>query len=296
MSFAEYLLTRFALGSIITAEMFLVNHLVIKNKGEFNMKNYLKREFNQFRLLLSSVPALITAVFVLSVVSMNLLANKSIQTGTPYLALDCGIIVSWASFLAMDIITKHFGPKAATQISFVAVACNLALCLVFFVASVIPGAWGESFVEGSESVINGALDNTFGGTWYVLLGSTAAFCVSAVINNTVNFAVGKLFKKRPDGMGAYIVRSYVSTAIAQFCDNLIFALIVSQTFFGWTLVQCVTCAVTGMAVELLCEAVFSPLGYWVSRLWKAKGVGSEYLLAVSQNSEKQRQDDNEDKA
>jgi len=248
------------------------------------MKNRLKKEFNEFKLLLSSIPAFILAAFVLSVVSMNLLANKSINTGVDFLVLDCGIIVSWISFLSMDIITKHFGPKAATQISLVAVACNLFLCLIFFIVSVIPGVWGESFVEGCEKLINGALDKTFGGTWYILLGSTTAFCASAVINNCINYAVGKLFKKHPDGMGAYAVRTYVSTAIGQFCDNLIFALIVSKTFFGWTVTQCLICAATGMLVELACEAVFTRLGYYVCKKWKERGVGQEYFAAVNSNS------------
>lgn len=241
----------------------------------------LKKELKEFKLLLMNIPAFVVVVFVLSVVSMNLLANKSIDTGTEYLALDCGIIVSWISFLSMDIITKHFGPKAATQISFVAVACNLVLCLVFFIVSVIPGVWGESFVDGSEAVINGALNNTFGGTWYILLGSTVAFCVSAIINNVINFSVGKLFKKRPDGMGAYIIRCYVSTAIGQFADNLIFAFIVSKVFFGWTWLQCITCAITGMCVELACEAIFAHFGFFICKKWKEKGVGKEYLDAVS---------------
>lgn len=252
------------------------------------MKINFKEEVKEFKLLMSSVPAFTVVVFVLSVVSMNLLANKSIDTHTQYLALDCGIIVSWASFLSMDMLTKHFGPKAATQISLVAVAVNLALCLVFFAASKIPGVWGESFVDGSEAVINGAIDRTFGGTWYVLLGSTAAFTVSAVVNNTLNYAVGKAFKKRPDGMSAYILRTYVSTAVGQFVDNLVFALIVSKFFFGWTWVQCVTCAVTGMLVELACEAVFAQLGYFVCKRWKERGVGKQYFDFVqSRKGEKQ---------
>ncbi|MDE6558207.1 MAG: VUT family protein [Clostridia bacterium] len=244
------------------------------------MKLKLKEEVKEFRLLLSSVPAFTVAVFVLSVVAMNLLANKSIDTHTQYLALDCGILISWVSFLSMDMLTKHFGPKAATQLSLVAVAFNLALCLVFFVISVIPGTWGESFVEGSEGVINGALDKTFGGTWYVLLGSTVAFIASALINNTLNYAVGKAFKKKPDGIGAYICRSYVSTAVAQFADNFLFAIIVSKHFFGWSWVQCVTCAVTGMLVELACEAVFTHLGYFVCKRWQSRGVGREYFEYV----------------
>lgn len=232
------------------------------------MKFSLKEEWKEFKLLMSSVPAFTVVVFVLSVVSMNLLANKSI-INTEYLALDCGIIVSWGAFLSMDMLTKHFGPKAATQISLVAVAVNLVLCLLFFAASKIPGIWSWGSGE--------ALDKTFGGTWYVLLGSTAAFIVSAVVNNTVNYAVGKAFKKRPDGVGAYICRTYVSTAVGQFVDNFTFAIIVSKFFFGWSWVQCITCAVTGMLVELVCEAAFAHLGYLVCRKWKERGVGKEYF-------------------
>ena len=58
---------------------------------------------------------------------MNILANKSINLGVSWLALDCGIIVSWVTFLIMDVIVKHFGPKAATEISILAIIINLLL-------------------------------------------------------------------------------------------------------------------------------------------------------------------------
>ena len=239
-------------------------------------KFHFKGEVKEFKLLMSSVPAFTVVVFVLSVVSMNLLANKSI-INTEYLALDCGLIVSWGAFLSMDMLTKHFGPKAATQLSLVAVAVNLVLCLLFFAASKIPGMWSW----GSDE----ALDKTFGGTWYILLGSTAAFIVSAIVNNTVNYAVGKAFKKRPDGVGAYICRTYVSTAVGQFVDNFVFAIIVSKFFFGWSWVQCVTCAATGMLVELLCEAAFAHFGYLICKKWKERGVGREYFDYVESRKE-----------
>lgn len=244
------------------------------------MKRKLKDEIRAFGLLLKNVPSVIMILFVMSVFAMNLLANKSISIPVDWLALDCGIAVSWFAFLTMDIITKHFGPKAATQISVFAIAANLLFCLIMFIASVIPGMWGESFVEGSEGIINSALDGTFGGTWYVVVGSTVAFVVSAFVNNFSNRAVGRLFVKNPDGFAAYICRSYVSTALGQFVDNLIFALIVSHFFFGWSVVQCVTCALTGMVVELICEALFSGLGYAVCRKWRKEGVGKEYFAFV----------------
>ena len=240
-------------------------------------KSRLKREITEFRVLLKSVPSLVLALFIMSVFSMNLLANKSINIPVDWLALDCGIIVSWFAFFTMDILTKRFGPRAATEITVLAIAVNLFFCLLLFLGSVIPGMWGESFVDGNEALINGALDNTFGGTWYVVIGSTVAFLASAIVNNLSNYGIGKLFKKKPDGLVAYIMRAYVSTAVGQFLDNLVFALIVSHFFFGWTITQCITCALTGMVAELLCEAVFFYPGYAITRRWMRNGVGEEYL-------------------
>ncbi len=241
------------------------------------MHNKIKSEIHELKLLLRSVPGSLLSFFILSVIVMNLLANKSITLPFDWLALDCGILVSWISFLSMDIITKHFGPKAATEISILAVVINLFACLVFFLASIIPGLWGESFVEGSEELLNTALNHTFGGTWYVLFGSTVAFTVSAVINNFANYGIGKWFSKNPDSPAAYVCRTYLSTALGQFADNLVFAFIVSHFFFGWSFLQCLTCALTGMVAELLCEVLFSHLGYRVCKSWKRDGVGEAYF-------------------
>lgn len=224
----------------------------------------MKKALSDFRHLLQTVPPLPVSLLILSVVGMNLLANKSIDTGVEWLALDGGILFSWLTFLSMDILTHCYGPKAATALSFTALLMNLMMALIFFIASRIPGVWGESYVEGSEAVINTALDNTFGGTWYVILGSSVAFAASSVLNIFLNAGIGKALKEKK-GFGVFALRSYVSTFLAQFADNLIFALLVSQLFFGWTLLQCVTCAITGAIMELLFEVLFSPLGYRMSR-------------------------------
>lgn len=260
----------------------------------YMIKQKIKREFRELGVLIKSVPSLAFALFVLSVFSMNLLANKSISIPVDWLALDCGIIVSWFAFFTMDILTKHFGPKAATQLTVIAILINLFFCLLLFLGSLIPGVWGESFVDGSETVINGALNKTFGGTWYVVFGSTLAFLVSAIINNTLNFVVGKLFVKNPDSALAFAARAYVSTAIGQFADNLIFALVVSHFFFGWTIVQCLTCAATGMIVELLCEAVFFYPEFMIARRWKSAQVGKEYFeLRSGGDTQSERDEKNE---
>ena len=215
---------------------------------------------------------------------MNLLANKSIDLPVSWLALDVGFIISWVLFLTMDIVTRHFGPRAATLLSVAAILVNLAMCGIFYLGSIIPGTWGESYVDGSEAVINTALDHTFGGVWYILMGSSIAIFVSAVANNFTNWYIGKILKKQAasdtekvETFGNYAVRSYVSTFIGQFVDNLTFALIVSHHFFGWSLLQCITCAITGAIVELLCEVVFSPVGFRITQGWKRDKVGEEYI-------------------
>ena len=235
---------------------------------------YLANEVKETRKLLRAVPATLMTFFVLSLVMMNLLANKSIDLGLDWLALDTGIVVSWMAFLTMDILVKSFGPKASTRLTFVATAVNLIVAIVFMLASSIPGTWGESYCEAGEQ-INKALDATFAGSWFILAGSTIAFLTSAGVNNVLNWTVGKAFKKNSDGFVAYATRSYVSTMIAQFVDNLVFSLIDRLNLFGWSLLQCFTCAATGAVVELMCEVVFSPIGYTVARKWAKEGIGGE---------------------
>ncbi len=233
----------------------------------------LRRSWEETSILLRSVPAVVTALFAVSVISMNLLANKTLVQ-TDWLALDGGILISWLSFMCMDVITKRFGPGAASKIAVLAAGINLLTSLIFYVASIIP----------SEADDYTALNGILGGTWFILFGSTVAFLASAVINNFLNWGIGRALRKDPDGRLAFALRTYVSTFIGQFFDNLIFAVIVFMGFapvfwdgFHWTFLQCVTCSLTGALAELLMEVFFSPIGYRVTRRWQELGIGREYL-------------------
>ncbi len=240
------------------------------------LKAALQRELAECRLLLRSIPATVVTLFVVSVICMNLLANKTLLQ-LDWIALDGGILVSWLSFMCMDITTKHFGPKASNRITVLAAAINLLTCLIFFVASVIPSNAGDF----------SAFDSIFGGTWFILLGSTIAFLASAIINNTLNWMIGRCFRKNPDGKLAFAARTYVSTFVGQFLDNFIFSVIVFVFFapvfwdgFHWTLLQCFMCALTGAVAELIMEIAFSPIGYRITMKWREQSVGREYLALL----------------
>ncbi|MBR4292212.1 MAG: VUT family protein [Clostridia bacterium] len=238
--------------------------------------------YTETKILLRSIPATVVTLFAVSVVCMNLLANKTLLQ-LDWIALDGGILISWLSFMCMDIITKHFGPKASTIISIHAAAINLLTCLIFFVASIIP----------SNANDYSGFDDIFGGTWFVLLGSTVAFLASAVINNVLNHAIGRAFRKNPDGKLAYAARSYLSTFIGQFLDNFIFSVIVFVFFapifwdgFRWTVIQCAMCALTGAVAELIMEIVFSPIGYRITKKWQNENVGKEYFEFLRKEAQK----------
>ena len=243
--------------------------------------NKLVKGFKETVLLLRTIPSVVVALFVVSVITMNLLANKTLVQ-TEYLAIDGGILVSWLSFMCMDIVTKHFGPKAATRLSIFAMLVNLLACLIFYVVSIIPSQ-ADDYTKFNE---------IFGGTWFILLSSSVAFLCSAIINNVMNYIIGKAFKKNPDGKLAFITRSYVSTFIGQFCDNLIFAMLTFMLFapifwggFHWTFIQCVTCSLIGAGLELILEVVFSPFGYWVCKNWKKDNIGHQYFEYVNGGKE-----------
>ena len=119
------------------------------------------------------------------------------------------------------------------------------------------------------------MNNTIGGTWYILLGSTIAMAVASVVNSVSNALLGEVFTD--DGFKSYAIRSYVSTFLGQFVDNFIFAVIVSHQFFGWNWIQCVSCSFSGCLLELVCEMIFSPFGYKVSKDWEKENVGKDYL-------------------
>ncbi|MBQ3195496.1 MAG: VUT family protein [Clostridia bacterium] len=237
------------------------------------IKAWLKKEKAQTSMLLKNIPSTVVTLFVVSVICMNLLANKTLIQ-LDWIALDGGILISWLSFMCMDIVTKHFGPAASNRISVLAAVINLLTCLIFFAASAIP----------STAADYSGFDSIFGGTWFILLGSTVAFLSSAAINNGLNQIIGGAFKCNPNGKLAFAMRSYVSTFIGQFIDNFLFSVIVFVGFapvfwdgFSWSVLQCAMCALTGAVAELIMEVAFSPIGYRITEKWRREKVGKEYL-------------------
>lgn len=242
-------------------------------KSRTDFLSVFEREATDLKLLFRNIPSLTITIFILSVVCANLMANKELVS-YKYVALDCGFAFSWIMFLCMDVICKRWGAKASIKVSAVALSVNLLVTLSFFILSKAPGMWGEFYTTENPDV-NAALNKTFGGSWFVVLGSAAAFITSSVINALLNSAIGKASSLK--GFAGFALRSYVSTVIAQYVDNFIFATIVSKFFFGWTWTQVFICSAIGAVMEVLGEVLFSGLGYRVCCRWEKDNVGKEYF-------------------
>lgn len=240
------------------------------------LKTIITSEWADTKLLVRNTPPLVMVFLCISLVLINIFAGKEL-INLPWLALDCGFTLSWIIFLCMDMLTKRFGGKAAIKLSIIATLINLTMSLILFLLSLIPGNWSV-FYTYETTLVNTALDSTFGGTWYVILGSAVAFVVAAVVNAIINVSIGKLMKS--NNFKSFAIRSYISTMVGQFIDNLLFAFIVSYVFFGWSLTQVFMCSLTGAIMELISEIVFSPIGFKVCKSWEKNKVGESYLSTL----------------
>lgn len=242
--------------------------------------NTLKYELKDYKVLLRNVPSMVITIFVLSVVCMNLMAGKELYS-SKYFCINSGLALSWISFLCMDCICKRFGARAAVKISILAMAINVVTVGIFKLLSLTPGRWAAYYSASDAAtgdLINSGLNSTFGSAWYIVLGSAVAMILSSIVNSYTNEFIGKMTDKGT--YGNFALRSFISTAAGQWVDNFVFSAMVSHVFFGWNWTQVLICATTSMVIELTAEAIFSPVGFKVSKSWEENGVGQEYLNAI----------------
>ncbi len=244
------------------------------------IKKIIYSEMKDYEVVLRNVPSIVVTLFVVSVILMNLLGNKELYR-SDYFCINTGVAFSWISFLCMDCICKRFGGSAAIKINIVAMLINIFVAVAFYLLMQFPGKWAAMYATNdvaTQQVINDALNATFAGTWYVVAGSAIAMFISGVVNAVINTKVGILID---DGeYKGFAVRSFISTAVAQWVDNFVFSALVSHIFFHWNWTQVFICATTSMILEFCMEAIFSPIGFRIAKRWERDKVGQNYIEFV----------------
>lgn len=239
------------------------------------IKNWLKNDWKETKLLFKGLPALPFAILCAALIAMNILANKTIVNES-WIAIDAGIIVSWISFLAGDMLVKRFGPKASFKVSMAAIGVQLIVVALLAIGGALP--WGTN----AEEMVG--FDDLFCGGWYLLWATasgTLAFIVAILADVFLNWAIIKRFKNKRS-FKAYAVASYGSTMVGQFIDNFVFGLCFTFAA-GWINFSALWLfAAAGALVELICQIILSPIGYKIAESWRKNGVGQEYVDAVPQ--------------
>jgi len=234
----------------------------------------IKEVIADYKLLLENVPTLMTLMFVVSTIAMNVAAAKIIFNigGAVFTG---GFIISFMPFLAMDTVTRRLGARASIMLNVLSALFNVLFVIFMAIVAAIPTE--TPYLE---------FNYIFSGVWFIVLASTVAFVVSGVANSLINAAIGKLFGN--DGVKAveFYSRSFISTFIGQAIDNFLF-IYISYGIFApiiWgsdrvSVLGCIGTAVVGGFIELLLEVVFGPLALHIVKVWEHNNVGHEYIEA-----------------
>lgn len=232
---------------------------------------HLKQVVADYKMLLRNVPALVTVIFVVGTLAMNLAAAKVIFN-LGIVAGTGGLILSWLPFLCMDTVSKYFGARASILLNILSSVFNILVTIFLAVVAAIPTTQDYT-----------TFNSTFGAVWFIVVSSNVAFILSGVVNSLLNVSVGKLFKNKTSGV-EFFTRSAISTFVGQVVDNFLFMWLLYSVFapiyWGMEPMPIITCLGTGVLgglLELLCELVLTPVGYKIVKNWEANNVGEEYL-------------------
>ena len=149
----------------------------------------------------------ISAIFVTSLITANVIAVKVISVGS--FTLPAAIVIFPLSYIFGDILTEVYGYRWARRVIWLGFLCNLIFVIFAWVGQLLPPA---SFWEGQE-----AYESILGYTPRLLVASFGGYLVGEFINSFV-LAKMKLLTK-----GRWLwTRTIGSTVVGQGLDTAVF--------------------------------------------------------------------------
>lgn len=190
------------------------------------------------------------AVYAVFTVVQNLFEMKTLGTQA-FAFAGGGILLSWATFMIMDITTELFGKKETMKIYTFAGLLNLFIVVLSQVVILIPGVYPEQ---------NAAFAQIFSNGVRTALSSFAAFW----FGNFVNMQIMIKLKSKSNSNSKFLlfIRAVVSTIFGQFVDNLLFATLafapIGLSLFETSWTAILTTSSFGTFMETIIESCFVP--------------------------------------
>ena len=208
---------------------------------------------------------IITAIFITSLITANIIAVKPISLGISPLgvpaAVPAAIIIFPLSYIIGDILTEVYGYHQARRVIWLGFLCNLIAVIAIWIGQLLPAAsvWGDQ--EAYESIL--------GYTPRILFASLLAYVVGEFSNSFV------LAKMKIKTKGRWLwTRTIGSTIVGQGLDSAIFITIIfigrfDLTFMGMAIL-------THWVVKTGYETVATPFTYAVVNFLKRKEAIDTY--------------------
>lgn len=190
------------------------------------------------------------AIYAVFTVVQNLFEMKTLGTSA-FAFGGGGIMLSWATFMIMDITTELFGEKETMKIYTFAGLINLFIVILAQVVIALPGVYPEQNVAFAQIFSNGIR---------TALASFTAFW----FGNFINMKIMSKMKKQANSNSRmlFFARAVISTIFGQFVDNFLFASLafapIGLSLFEMTWRDIMTSVLFGTFMETLIESCFVP--------------------------------------
>ena len=197
-------------------------------------------------------------IFEYKFFGFTLLENVKVLGEPVMIGMGAGTLISWISFLIMDVITEVWGKKTAIKIFTFAM-----------IISITTSFFGMAIAKIGEPSYGEAIENIFGSHPRVTIASAFAFWVGSYINTLIMHVM----KTRAEDKGKaknkklFAFRATTSTLLGQAVDNALFQIIGLAPFgvgfwlaspFGWTWGMVIGSIIVGTILELAIEAALVP--------------------------------------
>lgn len=191
------------------------------------------------------------AVYCVFTVVQNLFEMKTLGT-VDFAFGGGGIMLSWATFMIMDITTELFGKKDTMRVYTTAGLINLFIVCLAQIVIRIPGVY-ESQNEAFSLIFSNGVRTA--------IASFVAFW----FGNFVNMHIMIGMKERAGSSKSnvlFFARAVISTVFGQFVDNGLFAILafapIGISVFEMRWIDILTSVLFGTFMETLIESCFVP--------------------------------------
>jgi uncharacterized integral membrane protein (TIGR00697 family) len=208
---------------------------------------------------LSTWFVVVTAVFVTSLITANIIAVKLVSVAG--LVFPAAVVIFPVSYIFGDILTEVYGYRRARQVIWLGFLCNLLAVIAIQIGQILPpaGFWGGQ----------AAYQQILGYTPRLLAASFIAYLIGEFANSFV------LAKMKIATRGRWLwTRTIGSTLVGEGLDSLVF---ISVAFWGAIPASGLASAIlTQWLMKSVYEALVTPLTYLVVRFLKRK-EGLDYF-------------------